>query len=116
MVSTMTAKIFLARKARCAHIAFACACVLLVATAVLSRSLGITGGWVEPALVLLFAVPLVWLNRIRCPSCHGTLGSFAFTLDLHPGGNHGINYCPKCGISFDQDLSSDQLHQPHLIR
>ena len=112
----MTAKIFLARKARHAHIAFACACLLLIATALLSRALGITGGWVELALLSFFAVPLIWLNRIRCPSCLGALGSFAFTLDMHPDGSHGINYCPKCGISFDQSLSAAQRQQAFLSR
>ena len=112
--SPMTAKIYLARKARNAHIAMACACLLLITTALLSRRLGLTGGWVEVALLLLFAAPLILLSRIRCPSCNGTLGSFAFSLDIHPGGNHDINFCPKCGVSFDRTIFLDQKHQPHF--
>jgi len=115
-MSPMTAKKYLARKARDAHIAVACAWVFLITIALLSRKLGLTGDWVEVALLLLFAPPLILVNRIRCPSCKGMLGSFALSLDIHPSGNQDINFCPKCGISFNQLISFDQKHQPHVTR
>lgn len=51
---------------------------------------------------LMFGGGILFLARTKCPKCAATLGQVGMTLGIpfikQP------NYCPYCGVSFDQPM------------
>lgn len=97
----ITIKEHLRREARRAYAAFSLVIIFITILAFSARALGIVGNWVEPMLLLLFAVLLILFWKLQCPGCHRTLSMFAASLDMCPGSSSQFNFCPKCGMSFN---------------
>ena len=54
---------------------------------------------------IMFAGAIVLLQWIRCPRCSARLGqciTMALGFSLNIFGKKAPNFCPYCGVSFDQ--------------
>ena len=79
--------------------------VSLVAIFVLH--LGARPHWVSMLFLICFGVAFFALIHfgVRCPRCSRSLLGTATYAGLYSNGRNKVNFCPYCGINFDEPAS-----------